>query len=60
MRIAASATSLTAGYSQGEDKFPYGAILQKFLDKECGKGKHEVIRAATTARRRCRWPSATR
>ena len=34
---------MTSGYSQGEDKYPYGAILQKLLDKEVGKGKHEVI-----------------
>ena len=34
---------MTSGYSQGEDKYPYGAILQKLLDKECGKSKHEVI-----------------
>ena len=43
MRIVCLGDSLTSGYSQGEDKYPYGAILQKLLDKECGKGKHEVI-----------------
>ena len=43
MRIVCLGDSLTSGYSQGEDKFPYGAILQKLLDKEVGKGKHEVI-----------------
>ena len=43
MRIVCLGDSLTSGYSQGEDKYPYGAILQKLLDKEVGKGKHEVI-----------------
>ena len=43
MRIICLGDSLTSGYSQGEDKFPYGSILQKLLDKEVGKGKHEVI-----------------
>ncbi len=43
MRIVCLGDSLTSGYSQGEDKYPYGSILQKLLDKECGKGKHEVI-----------------
>jgi lysophospholipase L1-like esterase len=43
MRIVCLGDSLTSGYSQGEDKYPYGAILQKLLDKECGKSKHEVI-----------------
>ena len=43
MRIVCLGDSLTSGYSQGEDKYPYGAILQKLIDKECGKGKHEVI-----------------
>ena len=43
MRIICLGDSLTSGYSQGEDKYPYGSILQKLLDKEVGKGKHEVI-----------------
>ena len=43
MRIVCLGDSLTSGYSQGEDKYPYGSILQKLLDKEVGKGKHEVI-----------------
>jgi lysophospholipase L1-like esterase len=43
MRIVCLGDSLTSGYSQGEDRYPYGAILQKLLDKEVGKGKHEVI-----------------
>ena len=43
MRIICLGDSLTSGYSHGEDKYPYGSILQKLLDKECGKGKHEVI-----------------
>ena len=43
MRIVCLGDSLTSGYSQGEDKYPYGTILQKLLDKEVGKGKHEVI-----------------
>jgi len=43
MRIVCLGDSLTSGYSQGEDKYPYGSVLQKLLDKEVGKGKHEVI-----------------
>ena len=48
MRIVCLGDSLTSGYSQGEDKYPYGTVLQKLLDKEVGKGKHEVITVSYT------------
>ena len=43
MRIVCLGDSLTSGMSQGDNQFPYGQQLQKLLDKECGKGKHEGI-----------------
>lgn len=48
MRVLCIGDSLTAGFVDGGSRFfPYAQTLQKLLDKDCGKGKHQVEEASS-------------
>lgn len=48
MRVLCIGDSLTAGFVDGGAQFfPYAKTLQKLLDNECGKGKHQVEEASS-------------